>query len=111
MTTSIGKPTLMDMFRPEWRDDPYRFYAEHRGARPLFWDEFLRTWVVLDHATISALLKDDRLSSSRVRGFHERLPEDSRNRMAPKRRATGVPKASSHTALKPRCIQLPCSNA
>jgi pimeloyl-[acyl-carrier protein] synthase len=83
MTTSIGKPTLMDMFRPEWRDDPYRFYAAHRPARPLFWDEFLRTWVVLDHATISALLKDDRLSSSRVRGFHERLPPDSRNRMAP----------------------------
>ncbi|MEV5716982.1 cytochrome P450 [Amycolatopsis mediterranei] len=83
MTTSIGKPTLMDMFRPEWSDDPYRFYAAHRAVRPLFWDEFLRTWVVLDHATISALLKDDRLSCSRVREFHDRLPPDSRNRMAP----------------------------
>lgn len=87
MTTSIRTPTLMEMFRPEWRDDPYLFYAAHRPLRPVFWDEFLRTWVVLDYATITALLKDGRLSSSRVTDFHERLPPDSRERLAPLARA------------------------
>jgi cytochrome P450 len=87
MTTTTRTPTLMEMFRPEWTDDPYRFYAAHRSRQPVFWDEFLRTWVVLDYATITALLKDDRLSSSRVTEFHERLPPDSGTRLAPLARA------------------------
>src|SRR6266568_4824902 len=34
-----------------------------------------------------------------------------RNRSGPNRRATGVPKASSQTPLKPRCMRLPWMKA
>jgi pimeloyl-[acyl-carrier protein] synthase len=89
MTAAVETTTLMELFRPEWSADPYPFYAAHRREHPVFRDRFLDTWVVLDHATISALLRDPRLSSARVEGFYDRLPPGTRSDLAPLARALG----------------------
>lgn len=73
----------MTVFDPDRRADPYGLYRELRDQHRVFWDEWLQTWVVLGHAEICALLTDRTLSSSRITGFYDRLPEQARQDLKP----------------------------
>ncbi|WP_405776080.1 cytochrome P450 [Streptomyces sp. NBC_00859] len=76
--------SLLDGFRPEWAADPYALYRRIRSERgPVHWDDMMRSWVVLDHATITRLGKDRRLSGARIRDFHQRLPPAAQAEMEP----------------------------
>ncbi|RKT19371.1 hypothetical protein BX285_3828 [Streptomyces sp. 1114.5] len=86
-TTKTAKttpaPTLMDGFRPEWTQDPYGLYRILRERGPVYWDDMMRAWVVLDHADISKLGRDERLSGARVGDFHASLPPAAQAEMEP----------------------------
>lgn len=76
-------PTLLDALRPEWSGNPYGLYRKLRGSGPVFWDEWMRSWVVLDHADITRLSKEDNLSGARITEFHEQLPQAARTEIEP----------------------------
>ncbi|MFL6125116.1 cytochrome P450 [Actinophytocola sp.] len=69
--TTLG---LLDILRPEWLPDPYPLLRLLRGRHDTFWDEGMRSWVVLDYENVSRLSKDTRLSGDRISEFHQRLP-------------------------------------
>jgi cytochrome P450 len=75
--------TLLDALRPEWSADPYGLYRKLRESGPVFWDEWIRSWVVLDHADITRLGKDVNLSGARISEFHEQLPKAARAEIEP----------------------------
>ncbi|MER6365956.1 cytochrome P450 [Kitasatospora sp. NPDC001527] len=79
-------PSLLNLFSPEWSADPYGVYAyyrELREASPVYYDEWMRTWVVLGYDEISRLSKDERLSGARIGSFHEQLPSEVRAEIEP----------------------------
>lgn len=78
-----GPPTLMQALHQDSRPDPYALYRRLRERHPVFWDEWLQTWVILGHAPITRMLKDERLSSSRLVGFYDRLPPGAKADLAP----------------------------
>lgn len=65
--------SLLNLFSPEWSGDPYALYRALRRDSPLYWDEWIRTWVVLDYDEIARLSKDERLSGARIEAFHSEL--------------------------------------
>ena len=81
--TMTETESLLDLFEPEWSGRTYEFYSVLRERHPVHWDELMRSWVVLSHADIAALSKDDRLSGARIGEFHAALPPESRADMAP----------------------------
>ncbi|WP_067176351.1 cytochrome P450 [Microtetraspora niveoalba] len=74
---------LIDALRPEWLQDPYGLYRRLRERSPIYWDDWMRSWVVLGHADITRLGKSGSLSGARIADFHERLPKGARAEMAP----------------------------
>ncbi|MER7757848.1 cytochrome P450 [Kitasatospora sp. NPDC097643] len=81
--TAANALTLMDGFRPEWTQNPYGLYRILRERGPVYWDDMMRGWVVLDHALITRLGKDERLSGARIGDFHEQLPPAAQTELAP----------------------------
>lgn len=75
--------TLLDALRPEWSGNPYGLYRKLRESGPVFWDDWMHSWVVLDHADITRLGKDGNLSGARIAEFHEQLPASARGELAP----------------------------
>ncbi|GAA2531325.1 cytochrome P450 [Pilimelia columellifera] len=75
--------SLLDLFDSEWMARPYELYAQLRARKPVYWDDLMRTWVVLSHAEVARLSKDHRLSGARIDEFHAQLPPESRQKMAP----------------------------
>src|SRR5215217_9519589 len=72
---------LYDLFLPEWAGNPYPLYRRLAEGGPVYWDEWMRSWVVLGHAEIVALAKDERLSGARIEEFHAQLPPSARQEM------------------------------
>jgi cytochrome P450 len=54
-------------FLPEYRIDPYPFYARLRREAPVYWSPILRGWVLTRHAHVAALLQDPHYSVERQR--------------------------------------------
>ncbi|GGP74207.1 cytochrome P450 [Saccharothrix coeruleofusca] len=75
--------SLLDLFQPEWSNDPYALYRVLRDRGPVLWDDYMRTWVVLSHEHVAALSKHEQLSGARIDEFHRQLPAESQGRMAP----------------------------
>lgn len=75
--------SLLDLFDSEWVARPYEYYSRLRERHSVYWDDLMRSWVVLTHADIAALSKDDRLSGARIDEFHAALPPASRADLAP----------------------------
>jgi cytochrome P450 len=71
--TYAQTPSLLDLSAPQWVQDPYRLYRELRERTPVFWDELMRTWVILGYDDIATLSKDQRLSGARIQSFQEQL--------------------------------------
>ncbi|MEV4969069.1 MULTISPECIES: cytochrome P450 [Streptomyces] len=79
-------PSLLNLFTPPWSSNPYgayAFYREIRESTPVYYDEWMRTWVILGYDEISRLSKDDRLSGARIDTFHEQLPASVRADIKP----------------------------
>jgi pimeloyl-[acyl-carrier protein] synthase len=72
--TTAQTPSLLDLFSPQWLQDPYGLYRDLRERTPVFWDELMRTWVILEYDDIAMLSKDQRLSGARIQSFREQLP-------------------------------------
>jgi pimeloyl-[acyl-carrier protein] synthase len=87
MATPTATPKLMDLFRPEWSRDPYKLYQRLRERETVYWDEWMRSWVVLGYDDIVRLSKDERLSGARIQEFHDQLPPQAKLDMAPLARA------------------------
>ncbi|GIG90342.1 cytochrome P450 [Plantactinospora endophytica] len=75
--------SLLDLFESEWIARPYELYSRLREQHPVYWDDLMRTWVVLTHAEVAELSKDNRLSGARIDEFHAQLPAESQRAMAP----------------------------
>jgi cytochrome P450 len=52
-------------FLPEYRADPYPFYARLRREAPMYWSPVLRGFILTRHADVTALLQDKRFSVER----------------------------------------------
>jgi hypothetical protein len=59
----IGK---FNPFLPEYRDDPYPFYARLRERHPVYFSPSLRGWILTRYADIVAILQDARFSVDRT---------------------------------------------
>lgn len=58
----------LDLLDPATLADPYPRYAEQRARAPVSWSDELRAWVLLGHAEVQAVLRDDaRFSAERRR--------------------------------------------
>ncbi|MEU6131195.1 cytochrome P450 [Saccharopolyspora sp. NPDC047091] len=75
--------SLLSLYQPDWAADPYALYHAMREDGPVQWDDWMRSWIVLGHAEIAQLSKDDRLSGARIGDFHAQLPESVRSDMKP----------------------------
>jgi pimeloyl-[acyl-carrier protein] synthase len=75
--------SLVELYDPRWRDDPYPFYARLRESGPYYWDDELGSWVVTRYDDIAALGTDHRLSEDRVTPFFDRLSPGKRDAMGP----------------------------
>lgn len=53
--------TSLDLTDPAFVADPYPALAEERAAHPVAWHEASQRWLVLDHASVSAVQRDRRL--------------------------------------------------
>lgn len=68
MKTGIGREvTESRLFGPHMLESPYPIYDRLRAERPVFWDDLLNAWIVTRHEDVTAVLKDGRFSSERVR--------------------------------------------
>ncbi|WP_037346924.1 cytochrome P450 [Sciscionella sediminilitoris] len=81
--TARNADSLLDLFDADWIARPYDYYSKLREQHGVYRDDLMRSWVVLNHADITALSKDDRLSGARIDEFHAALPPESRADMAP----------------------------
>ncbi|MEU7572072.1 cytochrome P450 [Micromonospora sp. NPDC049240] len=83
--TSAGTrpPSLLALYDPQWKLDPYALYRAMRTDGVVVWDEWMRTWLVLGYAEIVQLSKDERLTGARVESFYEQLPASARTEMKP----------------------------
>src|SRR5258708_29950555 len=76
--------SLSRLLEPEVRRDPYPFYRRLREAAPVHWDESAAggggAWVLTRHADVLALLRDPRMSATRIGPppGEERLPDEYR---------------------------------
>lgn len=52
-------------FLPEYRVDPYPFYARLRREAPVYWSAVLRGFILTRHADVTAVLTDKRFSVER----------------------------------------------
>lgn len=75
--------SLVELYDPRWRDDPYPFYARLRESGPYYWDDELGSWVVTRYHDIATLGTDHRLSEDRVTPFFDRLSPGKRDTMGP----------------------------
>src|SRR5258707_4648679 len=61
---------LSRLLEPEVRQDPYPFYRRLREAAPVHWDESAAggggAWVLTRHADVMAMLRDPRMSATRI---------------------------------------------
>ena len=64
--------TRIDLTAPEVVADPYPFFAEERRRHPVAWYEPGGSWLVFDHAGVSAVLRDRRFG----RLWTDREPRD-----------------------------------
>ncbi|MCW5890933.1 MAG: cytochrome P450 [bacterium] len=66
-------------FLPEYRADPYPFYARLRRAAPAYFSQVLRGWILTRHADVTAVLHDKRFSVERQRStlFQRMKPFDN----------------------------------
>jgi cytochrome P450 len=64
---------LLDALRPDFVRDPYSLYRTLRERHEIYWDDSMRSWVVLGYEDVSRLSKDSRLSGDRISEFHQRL--------------------------------------
>lgn len=63
------KPTdcLVDLFRGDFFDNPYRYYRVLQSEHPVFWYAPLRSWLVTKYTEVNAGLRDARFSSGSAR--------------------------------------------
>ncbi|MEU7474510.1 cytochrome P450 [Lentzea sp. NPDC042327] len=73
---------IESLFSQYGETDPYALYRRLRELGPVHWDQWMRTWIVLDHEEITRLSKDPRLSGARIEQFYEQLPEEARTGLA-----------------------------
>lgn len=67
MKTGLGREiTESRLFGPHMLEAPYPVYRELQQERPVFWDDRMHAWIVSRHADVTAILKDQRMSSERV---------------------------------------------
>src|SRR5258708_29592637 len=85
--------SLSRLLEAEVRRDPYPFYRRLREAAPVHWDESAAggggAWVLTRHADVMALLRDPRMSATRIGPppGEEWLPEEYRAAARPVFRA------------------------
>lgn len=72
-----------DLLLPEWRTNPYPFFAELRAAGAIHWGERLDAWVLTRYADVAAALREPRLSSQRGPLAFANVPKDMEAEVAP----------------------------
>jgi cytochrome P450 len=70
--------SLNNLFLPEFRADPYRFYHRLRSRDPVRWDPQQKLWVLTRYADVAGVLADARFSSERWARDPVWLPEQER---------------------------------
>lgn len=63
--------------------DPYPIFARMLAEAPVHWSKSMGGWVLARYDDVSRLLRDPRLSASRLEPLAQMLPENTRLRMAP----------------------------
>ncbi|WP_162560819.1 hypothetical protein [Methylobacterium durans] len=69
----FGEPFFMD--RPGGLDDPFADLARYRQDCPVYYHPALDQWFVFRYDDVAALLRDERLSADRMKGFVDQAPE------------------------------------
>lgn len=64
---------------PKKLDDPFPDMKYFRENRPIFYYEPFNEWFVFGHDDVARLFSDPRLSSSRMKGFVDVVPEEVRD--------------------------------
>jgi len=62
----------LNIVGPEAIADPQTFFGRLRDSQPIYWDPLYRSWVVTSHQHISALMRDERVSSDRINPYIRR---------------------------------------
>jgi cytochrome P450 len=70
--------SLNNLFLPEFRADPYRFYHRLRSRDPVRWDPQQKLWVLTRYADVAGVLTDARFSSERWARDPVWLPQQER---------------------------------
>ena len=73
----FGEPFFMD--RPGGLDDPFADLARYRHGCPVYFHPALDQWFVFRYDNVAALLRDERLSADRMKGFVDQAPEAVRD--------------------------------
>jgi cytochrome P450 len=79
-----------DLFDPATRADPYPCYAAQRARAPVVWSDQVRAWVLLGHAEVQAVLRDDTVFSADRRRSRRRRGEEGADGLAPQRPTPGA---------------------
>ena len=59
----------IDLMAPEAINDPQGYFAHLREAKPVFWDQRYRSWIILSHRHVAEALRDERFSSDRIEPY------------------------------------------
>ena len=82
MTATQQQPDE-DLLSPAVNKDPYSYFSHLRDTDAVHWNPVHRAWLVTRYADVEAGMKDQRLSSDRVRPLLEHLDDERRARMGP----------------------------
>ena len=83
MPENLAKNTLdIDLSGPEAVSDPYQMYDQLRSQDPVHWSESDNYWFITRYNDLTALIRDERMSSDRFRAVAANLPEEAKERLS-----------------------------
>lgn len=59
------RPTLLDLYRPDLRANPYPLYETLRKNDPVYWDDAMQAWLLTSYDHVSRALSDGRFGHGR----------------------------------------------
>ena len=65
------------IFNREHIDNPYPLYATAREKHPVYWEDDLNAWLVLEHELVAKAFKDPRFSSNRISKFTHKFDSET----------------------------------
>ena len=72
-----------DYTNPDFIANPYPYYAQLRRDDPVHWNELNNAWYLTRYADVEAVVRDRRVSSSRVPAIMSQIAEEQRREFEP----------------------------